>query len=84
MDANVQWLPKEQSVIFQRGSKQVQVFIDRKTALVDGRAVELTLAPALVNNRTMVPLRFVTENLGAQVTWNQAARQITVRVMLDH
>lgn len=83
MDAHVQWLAAERGVIFQRGDKRVQVFIDRTTAFVDGQAVELTLAPTLVNDRTMVPLRFVTENLGAQVTWNAQERKITVQVLLD-
>lgn len=56
-------------------------------AALPGPAVSLRLdglpvaAEAYVdaNGRTMVPLRFVAENLGFQVAWEAKSRQITVR-----
>ena len=36
---------------------------------VKGEASYLDVAPKLVNGRTLVPLRFVAENLGATVEW---------------
>ncbi|HWJ02319.1 MAG TPA: copper amine oxidase N-terminal domain-containing protein, partial [Verrucomicrobiae bacterium] len=38
----------------------------------------LQVAPASINGRTMVPLRFVSEELGAKVTWNGTTKQITI------
>ena len=36
-------------------------------------------APYLSNNRTMVPLRFISEALGAEVNWDEARRQVVVQ-----
>jgi len=36
------------------------------------------VVPIIVNSRTMVPLRFVVETLGAAITWNDSAKVITI------
>lgn len=36
------------------------------------------VAPVLVNDRTLVPIRLIAENLGAQVMWNEAAQEVTI------
>lgn len=48
--------------------------------IIDGQAIESDVAPVIQNNRTMVPLRVISEGLGAQVVWDGATR--TVRVAL--
>ena len=37
------------------------------------------VAPILVNGRTMLPARFVAENLGASVSWDAVEKQVTVK-----
>jgi hypothetical protein len=36
------------------------------------------VAPEIINSRTMLPLRFVAENLGADVVWDNATKTITI------
>ncbi|MDD2225230.1 MAG: copper amine oxidase N-terminal domain-containing protein [Candidatus Shapirobacteria bacterium] len=36
-------------------------------------------APVIINNRTMVPLRLISETLGADVNWNSETNSITVK-----
>jgi hypothetical protein len=55
--------------------------IGSKTATVNGKAVTLDVAPAIVAGRTFVPLRVISETLGAQVTWNGAARTVSIEYM---
>ncbi|GAG76523.1 unnamed protein product, partial [marine sediment metagenome] len=38
------------------------------------------VAPKIINNRTMVPVRFIAENLGAEVTWNVETREVTIEL----
>ncbi|CAH1199716.1 hypothetical protein PAECIP111891_01372 [Paenibacillus allorhizoplanae] len=47
-------------------------------AMVRGNTYELQSAPVLVNGVTMVPLRFVGEQLGQTVTYNNQHQTITL------
>ena len=46
--------------------------------LVNGSVKPLDAAPMIRNSRTMLPVRFVAENLGATVGWDGATSTVTV------
>jgi len=48
------------------------------TDLTQERTVAMDVAPILQNGRTLVPLRFVAETLGASVYWNEATYEVTM------
>lgn len=52
--------------------------IGEKAASVFGKAAENDVAPKIVNSRTMLPARFIAENLGAKVDWNEEKQQVTI------
>jgi N-acetylmuramoyl-L-alanine amidase len=52
--------------------------INEKTASLYGKAVTNDVAPIIANGRTMLPVRFVAESLGATVEWNNDARYIRI------
>lgn len=67
----VSWDNNERLVSVKGKDTQIELKIDSKKAKVKGSDVELD-APALIkNNRTFVPLRFVAENLKAEVKWDK-------------
>lgn len=82
LGAEVTWRGSDQTVIFTIGDKIVQLNIGRTTALVNGEPVKLAVAPANIGGRTMVPLRFVSENLGAGVFWHPDEGEIVIQVQL--
>ena len=45
---------------------------------VNGKAVTLDASPKLLNDRTLVPIRAVSESLNANVDWNEKTREVTV------
>lgn len=53
--------------------------IEEKTASVFGEIKENDVEPIIRNDRTMLPARFVAENLGAEVAWDGEARVVTVK-----
>ena len=53
--------------------------IEEKTASVFGVIKENDVEPIIRNDRTMLPARFVAENLGATVEWDAEARVVTVK-----
>ena len=44
--------------------------------VVNGRDITSLAAPVIVNDRTLVPVRFISEELGATVTWDGEARSV--------
>ena len=57
---------------------EVKLQIGNKTGYVNGVAKTLDAAPIIKNSRTMLPVRFVAENLGATVGWDGATSTVTV------
>ncbi len=52
--------------------------IDEHNAHVFGEEKANDVAPVIRNDRTMLPARFVAENLGAEVAWDEEARKVTI------
>ncbi|MCR8645293.1 copper amine oxidase N-terminal domain-containing protein [Paenibacillus sp. N1-5-1-14] len=58
--------------------KVIVLTIDSKTALVDGKSVDMDAAATLKNGSTFVPLRFIADQFGAKVAWNEEAQLVTI------
>jgi len=58
--------------------KIVKLVVGSSTALVNGSSLNLEVPATLLNGRTFVPIRFVAESLGAQVSWNGDTREVTI------
>lgn len=72
------WNSSERKVTISLNENTVELWIDNSVALVNGQNKKLTVAPTAINGRTMVPLRFVTESLGADVKWYKDSQLIVV------
>src|SRR6056297_1740583 len=69
----VEWDAENRTVIIGEDS-QILLPIESTTATVGGVEVELDSPAVIENDRTLVPVRFVSENLGAKVSWDEEAR----------
>ena len=58
--------------------KSVTFSVDNTMATVNGSAATMDVPARLINDKTMVPLRFLSENLGFNVQWDEAARTAIV------
>lgn len=58
---------------------QIVLTIGEKSATVFGQTKSNDVAPKIVNDRTMLPARFVAESLGAVVTWNGEKQEVTIK-----
>ncbi len=58
---------------------EIKMTIDSLTASVNGEAKTLDAAPIIRNSRTMLPVRFVAENLGGAVGWDDATKTVSVK-----
>lgn len=77
LKADVKWDDKTRSVVITKAQDSITLYLDKKEALVNGEKIELDAIPVLKNGRVFLPLRFVSEQLKANVDW-QAKGQIVI------
>lgn len=73
----VDWEATNRTVIIGE-DKHILLPIGSTTATVDGVQVSLDSPAIIDNSRTLVPIRFVSENLGAMVDWDEDARVASI------
>lgn len=61
-------------------TKTIVLQIGSTAVLVDDQAIVNDVAPVIHNDRTLVPIRVITEALGGQVAWNEAAKEVALTV----
>jgi len=76
--ATVSWHEAQQRATITKGSKTIDVVVGQATAWVNGNPEPIDIAPLLRNGRTMVPVRFIFEQLGLSVEW--VARDFVIKV----
>ncbi|MDN4601665.1 family 10 glycosylhydrolase [Paenibacillus sp. F6_3S_P_1C] len=76
LGASVLWSQATRTVTIKKSDSVITMTSGRQQATVDGAVVDLDASVELKQGRVMVPIRFVSENLGIQVTWNQSAQTI--------
>jgi sugar lactone lactonase YvrE len=77
--AEVEWFPSERKILIQHESKTIELWIQKTLALIDQKEYILDAPPLIVNQRTFVPVRFISEALMAQVEWDAKDQIITIR-----
>ncbi len=78
LGANVRWDGKTKTVTITDGDKTIKLVEGKKTVSVNGKTVSIDTAIEIKKGTTFVPLRFISEQLGAKVQWNQAQKSITI------
>lgn len=79
LDARVDWNAAARTVTVERGEVTVKLVIGQKAVTRNGKAITLDVAPFLTKKgRTLVPLRFVSEALGAKVDWRENERAVYI------
>ena len=78
MNARVDWAAAEQRIDLVRNVDKVQLWIGETDAYLNNKHLTLEVAPEITNGLTFVPLRFVAEALGAQVTWDKVTRTVKI------
>jgi hypothetical protein len=74
LGAEVKWDQATRTITAKSGSATIVLKAGSKTAYINGEASTLDVPPRIINNYTLIPLRFVSEALGAKVSWHQASQ----------
>lgn len=80
----VEWDNQSRTIKATKGSNfKMELKIESKTAIVQGNEVSLDVPAQIINGRTIVPLRFIGESIGAKVEWDVENRIANLSVHND-
>lgn len=78
LGAEVFWDNASRTVRITLPDGEIRLGIGQSKALIRNEEYKLDAPPVIIGNRTMVPLRFIGEALGADVYWDGSTRTVTV------
>jgi hypothetical protein len=82
MGGEVKWDDSSQKVSIYLNDNKIYLWIGSKTAKVNGKNRESDVAPYISESgRTMLPLRFIVENLGCEADWDGINNKVTIKVL---
>lgn len=79
LNADVTWNNDTQQVKAKRNDTEISFIIGQKVLYINGKdSISMDVAPQIINGRSMVPLRVVSEALGVEVNWDNNQRIVTI------
>lgn len=78
MGADVGWNQETQTATVSQNNTAIAFAINETDADINGQTVTMDVPAQLINGKTMVPVRFLSENLGYTVDWDGENRIITI------
>ncbi|WP_432666499.1 copper amine oxidase N-terminal domain-containing protein [Wukongibacter baidiensis] len=77
-DAKVEWNGEERLVSIIKGETKIMIAIGSNIAYINDVNTEIDVPAEIMNDRTVVPLRFVIENMGLNVKWDSENQTIEI------
>lgn len=78
MGGEVVWHGDTNTTEIRFDGNRMQLVLNSQTAFYNGEAYKLDVAPQAINNRTLMPLRFVAEKFGFDVGWDGETRTVII------
>ena len=78
MGGSVEWNNDTKEVTLTYNGDVIKLTIDSVTAYLNGAVGYLDVAPVIINNRTMLPIRYIAEGFNFRVKWTQETKTVTI------
>ena len=78
LNCNVKWEESSKSAVVEYGSTKIIIPANSTTAYINGKANSLDVPAKIVNDRIMIPLRFVSEAIEKTVIWDDADKTVLI------
>jgi len=75
---DVQWNSQTRTVMITKGANSVKLVVSQKIAKRNGETITLDVPAQIINQRTMVPVRFIAEALNYDVNWTAATQTVLI------
>ena len=83
LGGTISWDGTDKKVTINISGTKIELWINKNYAYVNGNKVQIDssnskVTPIIVNSRTMLPIRFVAESIGAYVGWYPADKSVLI------
>ncbi|MCX7746122.1 MAG: N-acetylmuramoyl-L-alanine amidase [Clostridia bacterium] len=78
LGANVSWDKPNDKVLVSLNNIKIDLKINHKNAIINNKTVEMDVPPKIINGRTLLPVRFVSEHLNMKVNWLHDENMIAI------
>jgi len=78
LGANVKWDQQTQTIIANKGNTLIRLKINDNYMFVNNTPKDIKIRPIIISGHTFVPLRVVSETLGADVNWDGNTRTVYI------
>ena len=75
----VDWDQSTKTITGENNDTVFKITVGEKYATINDENVELDVSAMILNGKTMVPVRFIGESLGAEVKWNSDIRAVEIQ-----
>ncbi len=75
---SVSWNEGSQCVLLAMNGNKIELYINSPTAFLNGDAHTLDTAPVIINERTMLPIRFIAEGFNIGVAWEAEEQRVSL------
>lgn len=78
LGAEVEWLNETQEVIITKDGKRIVLTLGSKNVTVDGVKSTIDVPAKAVDGRTLVPIRFISENMSIPVEYIETSQEVHI------
>lgn len=78
LGGNISWDSGTQTATLNHNKDEIRLTVNSYTAYYNDEEKTLDTAPVIIKGRTMLPVRFIAENFGFDVDWNESEKTITI------
>ena len=78
MNGTVDWSDETKKITLRSALYRIEMWLEQKDLVVNGDPKEMDIAPTTINDRTMLPIRFVAENAGCVIEWIADTEEVVI------
>jgi hypothetical protein len=79
MGGSAAWNNSERKVTIIAKGITIEMWLDKNSINVNGQSKTIDVPPTTINERTMVPVRFVADNIpGARISWDEQTKSVII------
>jgi len=75
----VEWIEEKSTAVAKKEGLEISLTLGSNNAIVNGKTIQTDVAPILKKDRIFMPVRFIGENAGLDVSWDENIQTVIMK-----